>query len=505
MKTNLIVLSTDSVDRYGYRIMVTALEMMLKDSMSEGIPMLFGHDQHKPIGWGKPFALYFEPKLTRLLAVQNTPTTKDEEMLVLKNHNVFRSNKYINSSREYIEDFATLLKTYNIDNCKITNVNCLTANKENIAIDLFPYLFSKDFRDELVPFHILFDHFDYLGQGVFKDKKSEITVFAHRFFRRSESIHNSTNTIFLDELIKLKNDQHLDLYLRIDANQLGYAPSFKEYMELEYQWGPKYSDDIETIKEGLSRHNCDEFERAYYGFSRSEFLWEWDKKKEKYSFQMEELMDEESPADKEMFNCRYVHSVYDKKSSGFEHFDGAIRTYDTFEMIERLEKDFKSYGKQSAYTKLFKVNGKLPLATWKLLVTLYLRGNPIIYEYFGLKKEIEELKAPPLTPLTLKEHLIPYQITQEDGLRLLVSYFNVPMDLRKGRFINSFDVIGDEENSYRSIDYYFLELKKALKRIGQDIDIPEDVLLIKSLDNYWNIPLIMHNGDDSELLMDKTG
>lgn len=76
MKTNLIVLSSDTVDRYGYRIHIKALEMMLRDRMSEGIPMLFGHDHHKPMGWGTPFALYMEPHLTRLVAVQATPQPK---------------------------------------------------------------------------------------------------------------------------------------------------------------------------------------------------------------------------------------------------------------------------------------------------------------------------------------------------------------------------------------------------------------------------------------------
>jgi hypothetical protein len=504
MKTNLIILSTDSVDRYGCRIMITALEMMLKDRMTEGIPMLFGHDQHKPIGWGKPFALYLEPNLTRLLASQNIPTTKEEESLILKNHNAFRSNKYFDSSKEYLHPFAALLKERGIEGLFITDISCTTANKENIARDLYPYLFSKEYRDELVPFSVLFEHFDYLGQGVFKDKKSELTVFAHHYFRRSESVHNTLNAIFLDEFIKLKKEPNLDLYLRIDPNQLGYAPSFSEYLELEFQWGPKYSDEIEAIKEGLARHDCDAFEKAYYGFSRSEFLWEWDKKKQKFSFQMEELMDEEAPTNKDHFNCRYIHTVYDKISKGFEHFDGAIRTYDTFEMIERLEKDFKSYGKQSAYTKLFKVNGELPLSTWKLLVTLFLRGNPIIYEYFGLKKEVEALKAPLSEPLTIREQLIPYHMEESDGLRLLVSYFGIPAELNEGRFIHSFDIMGDAVNSYRCIDYYFLEFKKALMRLGETIEIPADVLLIKSMDNYWNIPLIMHHGERAWELFHKS-
>jgi hypothetical protein len=497
VKTNLIVLSSDTVDRYGYRIHIKALEMMLRDRMSEGIPMLFGHDHHKPMGWGSPFALYMEPHLTRLVAVQATPTTEEENKLILKNHNVFRSNRYYNSSKEFLVAFDENLKEKNISDCSITNINCLTANKVSVANTLFPELFNKDYRDGLVPLGVLLTSFDYLGQGVFKHKLSEFTIFAHRYFRRSESIHNTLNSAFLDQFVALKDEQDLHLSIRIEENQVGYAPSFQEYMELEYQWGPKYSDDLESIKEGLSRHDCDDFERAYYGFSRTEFLWEWDKKKSKFSFQMEELKDEESPTEIDQYNCRYVHTVYDKASACLEHFDGAVRAYDSFEMIERLEKDFKAYGKQSRYTKLFKINGKLPLETWKLLVTLYLRGNPIIYEYFGLKKELDLLKSPPQRSLSTFERLIPYSIEAGNGIRLMISYINVPENLSEGRFINSFDIIGDSEKSYRCLDYYVLELKKALMRFDGDLEIPDDVLLLKSPDDYWNIPSIIHNGDNS--------
>ncbi|SDH53671.1 hypothetical protein ACQ86K_12970 [Mucilaginibacter sp. P19] len=504
METNLAVLSTDSVDRYGYRIWITALEMALKDRFKEGMPMLFAHNQHKPMGWAKPFALYLEPHLTRLLALQHIPVTDEEKALVLENHAIFRTNKYFESSKEFLEPFSKLLELNNITGCKVTHINCLTANKSGIAKLLYPFLFEKTYRDNLVPFKVLFDHFEYLGQGIFKNKYSELVVFAHHFFRRSESIHNTLNAAFLDELISLRNNTELDLYLRIDEDQLGYAPSFRPYMELEYQWGPTYNDDITSIKEGVSVHICDPNERAYYEFSRSEFLWEWDKPGQKFSFQMEELQDDSSPLDNDHYHCRYIHTVYDKTKGGFEHFDAAIRSYDVYEMLDRLDKDIKGYGKQSVYTKLFKINGPLALSKWKLLVTLFLRGNPIIYEYFGLKKEYEALKPAEEEPLTLEQHLFPYKIEAADGLRLMVSLFNPRNTDRQGRYVDSFDIISDDVKSYRCIDYYFLEFKKSLMKIGDNINIPEEVLLIKSPDNYWNIPLIMHAGPEAQQLLNNS-
>lgn len=504
MKTNLAVLSTDSVDRYGYSIWITALEGGLKDRFKEGMPMLFGHDQHKPIGWARPFALYLEPHLTMLLAQQHLPETEAEKTLVLTNHNTFRTNKYYNSSKDFLDSFSTILQNRGITGVSITHVNCIAANRVGIAKELYPFLFEKSYRDALVPFSVLFNSFDYLGQGVFKDKASELTVFAHHFFRRSESIHNSLNAAFLDELMSLKDQLDLDLYMRIDENQLGYAPSYHSYMELEYQWGPTYNDDISSIKEGVSVHICDPGEKAFYDFSRSEFLWEWDKAGQKFSFQMEELQDDSAPMDEEHYHCRYIHTVYDKSKGGFDHFDAAIRSYDVYEMISRLDKDIKSYGKQSAYTKLFKINGPLALSKWKLLVTLFLRGNPIIYEYFGLKKDYDSFKPKERDPLTIKQHIFPYKIESADGLRIMVSLFNLRDPEREGRYVDSFDIISDDVNTYRYIDYYFLEFKKSLMKIGQDVELPEGVRLMKSADNYWSIPLIMHAGPQAKDLLDQT-
>jgi len=504
METNLVVLSTDTIDRNGNLMHISALEGMVKDRCESGIPFLFGHDQHKPIGWGKPFALYFEPHLTRLIATQSIPVSKEEKELILKNHNAFRIHAYAEVSKPFAEAFVKLLTTHELKEYRLLNVSCVTAYKKGIAKEVFPDLFNKNYRDLVIPFSELLKTFEYLGQGVFKHLKTDFVIFAHHYFRRSESIHNSLNATFLDELLKLRSEPGLDLYLRIDENQVGYAPSFKEHMELEFQWGPHYNDDITKIKEGLARHDSSNLEIAEYEVSRAEFLWEWNKEKNKFSFQMEELKNEETPTESDTYHCRYVHTVFDNVVQEFEHFDGAIRTYNTDEMLERLEKDFKSYGKKSIYTKLFKINGKLPLSTWKLLVTLYLRGNPLIYEYFGLKKEVEALYVKPSPELSTREKLLPYEIPLEAGIRLMTSYFAIPKDMENGRFINAFDILGSVEKTYRCIDYFFLEFKKALMHLGGDITIPEDVLLIKSYDKYWNLPLIMHYGANQWALLNDT-
>ncbi|TKC00056.1 hypothetical protein [Pedobacter cryotolerans] len=219
---------------------------------------------------------------------------------------------------------------------------------------------------------------------------------------------------------------------------------------------------------------------------------------------MEEISDQEAPMEEEaVFHCRYVHSIYNETIEDFDHFDGAIRTYPFEDMVERTAKNFKEYGKNSAYKKLFKVNKKLPIHKWKSLVTLFLRGNSLIYEYFGFKEEIEKLRSPKKAQLDLMDKLVPFSITEKEGLKILVSYFKVN-DLREGRYVDAFDIMSDGNQKFKCVDFPILEMKKAPQRLGDDLIIPDDIEYIKCEDRYWNIPSIMHQGDNAGVLLANT-
>jgi hypothetical protein len=194
------------------------------------------------------------------------------------------------------------------------------------------------------------------------------------------------------------------------------------------------------------------------------------------------------------YGCRYVHSIFDEKTNSFEHFDGAIRMYNTDMMLMRIEKDIKSAGKGSRYTKLFRVDGELSISDWKTLVCHYYQANPLIYEYFDEARE-NEPHIIEQDHKTVIEELVPYSMNEGEGIRLFASYHSIKKQDEENefeRYISGYDVLSIGENSLRVIESDILEVQKVLKRLGSELNLPKNVALAYSEDLYWNIPTISH-------------
>mgnify|MGYP005831289865 CR=1 FL=1 len=65
------------------------------------------------------------------------------------------------------------------------------------------------------------------------------------------------------------------------------------------------------------------------------------------------------------------------------HLDGAIRAYTMEKMVQRLDVDIKHSGRDTQYTKIWRIDGDIEIALWKELITHYYRDNMQIGEYFG--------------------------------------------------------------------------------------------------------------------------
>lgn len=192
----------------------------------------------------------------------------------------------------------------------------------------------------------------------------------------------------LVELVKQTKNEKIKVRLSLDRDMIGLAQTYHDTIELEYWRGPKFNDDISQIKLGVSVHGNSEFQKQYYGISQTEFWWKNENGQQ--TLEAEELKEHPSNGvDDDSYGCRYVHSIYNEGAKAFEHFDGAIRMYDTEKMLMRIEKDIKSAGKNSIYTKLFRIDGELSIPDWKTLVCHYFQANPLIHEYFDAQEEIE--------------------------------------------------------------------------------------------------------------------
>jgi hypothetical protein len=493
MNQGLMCINSDAINRYGIMITTGALEKSLKTTYDKGVPLLIGHDFHKPIGWNVPFGLFIEPGLTRLLAKKMQATSFDDLKIVRNALSNYLGKTYARDFLPYEEEFISLIKDHITTDLTRIKAGCIAVIEEGLTTRVFPELFSNNDKDGLVPLPFLLKYFTYLGQGIFKSKDSQLTVFAHPFFRRSQSRFNNFHFHFLDDLMSLKDSTDIKIRISLDEDMIGFSPSYHETGELEFHYGPEYTDDIKDMKPGITRHYCNESDKRYYEVESSEFFWK-ENGNEKI-FESEELRSCASPMDG-IFHCRYIHSIYDLSKNEFVHFDGAIRSYDPNSMSERTSKSFIQFGKNAVYKKIFRVDGKLSLDKWKLLITHYYQGNPLIYEYFGLKEERNAFKVEPASGTRL-EQLLPFEIKKEEGLKLLVSYHNIPEDFRKGRYVDIPDIMGSEKSKFYCIEKRVHEIKKILQSIGEDLDIPGDWVLVNFDDRYWNIPSIMHAGEDA--------
>src|ERR1019366_446167 len=80
------------------------------------------------------------------------------------------------------------------------------------------------------------------------------------------------------------------------------------------------------------------------------------------------------------------------------HFDGAFRIYPAEAYLDRIDTDISRAGKQASYTKVFRLDGPLPIPYWKRLLSDFFRGNKLIPEYLGAPEDVvEEMVAEPPT------------------------------------------------------------------------------------------------------------
>jgi hypothetical protein len=505
MRKQLAIFNSDQVSKDGTQFSISALEDGIWLTSLYGVPSNYSHDMHRPIGWSYAKGLYFEPEKVLTIGYFLIVETQDDVDVTTKARKTHFENHVYRALERYGNAFVENLGDLFVkDDGHWFATGTLLYGRPKIVEMAFPKLLEhiNNDKDHLVNLEYLLNEFDYLSQGVFKKKGTDLCIMAHPYFRKSVSIHNNFHWIFLDELVNLYSTCDLRIKLKIDLDWVGYAPSFIPQHEYEYWWGPKFDDNITAIPPGLTQFGSDDFERQYYQIDRTEFVWKQDENL--YTLELEEVREDPAPTIKDVYACRYVHSIWDKRKNGFDHFDGAIRAYDGDLMLERIGKKMTEMGRRSDYTKLFRIDGNLPLAQWKSLVTNYLQGNPQIYEYFGLPKPAVQALIEPEPEPTAIEKYVPYSINKDEGIRLYVSYQQKAEELDKARYFNSYDVLTLEDGEHKSIEYFTVDVMKVFNSTGAKIDLPKDHLFILHEDYYHNIPCIFHAGDNVQLALNES-
>lgn len=411
MKTYYGVFCSDQVSRTG--ICIPAKELMVgyekhiidkhiaKKPM--GSPSHIQHDMHRPFGWTNIVGLFIDGAMVRVIGKIQECDTEEERTSLASLCDEYWSHQHGIGMESFK---AQLLERIGLteapDASSFVRIESFCISYPNVAAQLYPDLFDPKKglvdKDGLVDYTILNKRMKQLQPGVYHDTALDLVIFAHRFFRRSLSHRNKLNDYFLstwDEVVEELGDAVIPR-IRLDPDLLGHPDTVLGLVELEYWHGPKYDDNIESIHSGVSEHKADERTRFFEGVDKTHIWWkdpetrlDGDTSSKYRTFEVEELIENPSAGLDDSYGCRYAHAEYSLASSSISHFDGAIRAYISDSYLERIDKQISHAGKHAQYDKLFRLDGYIPIDKWKLLLTNYFKGNPLIPEYLGQCEEVD--------------------------------------------------------------------------------------------------------------------
>lgn len=504
MQRYLGILSSDALNRDGYVIAFEALEQGISQNAIEGMPSLIEHDFHRPLGWIFPYGLLIEPKISKTVGNFFVCETDDDSKLIYPKIQDFWQRTHYERTKNHKAKFIELLKENYEEEGQFIEKGCVAYYLKNIVDKVFPSLFVNADKDGLIYLKDLLDDFSYAGSGIFKSKNGDFCIFCHQYFNRNLSLLNNYNTYFIDEFVRLKSNNDITLRIAIDKNLIGLSETYRGVLEFDYWWGPKFNNDISSIPNEVTRYESNDEQKFFSSVLGTEFWWKTDG--DEKTLEVEEIREKPSlGVDRDSYGCRYIHSIYDNNKAEFIHFDGAIRLYSDEQILKRWEVNINKAGKNTTYTKLFRIDGKLELSDWKKLCILYYKGNPLLFEYFGAKEEYENLKNETQL-INSKTDYVPYKIHADDGVRLFVSYHKKSQTYGQfERKIINPDIIkfqnGDVINV---IEYDIIEIEKYLKRNGGQLEYPNEINFVKPYDFSTNYPIIIHGSNKTDELIEDT-
>lgn len=482
---------TDGEARDGSHLSVSALDDMIWMGSNGGRPLGISHDYHRFIGWNLITGLYISHEMSYVVGNSYLPNSKEEYDNLYKKRDNFWYNFINEQLSNYKIPFADELrnhKLFNNDGRWYFNGLALYGYK-GITYKAFPNLTSLE-DDGLIKLDVLLSLFEYKGQGVFASRNCDLAIILHPYFRRSFSICNNYNFGFVDKLFEVYESGNKSVKVKIDPDWIGFAPSYITSFEYEYWFGPKYSDDIESIQQGVVKYQNEPENKLFNNIEFTEFVWQKKDDGDRYQFEMEEVTDTDAPTlASGTFACRYLHAFYDIASKAFNHFDGAIRAYDLDGIVERLDLPMNQAGHNATYMKIFRMDGVIEINLWKGLITQYLCSNQAVYDYFNIPRPFTSVQKEKKEK-SVKDY-IPYVMKAGDGVRLCISYRS-KVDLKDNWCFANFDEIELEDGKHNAIEFPTIEVMKVLKKNGCQISLPDDKLIIIVEDYNNNIPTVFH-------------
>jgi hypothetical protein len=483
------VMVSDAISKNNLKLATGALHASLVEYWRTGLPMCISHDAHRPVGWSLPVGIHMEPGLARLTAVSLLPENDEDYKFLQDTYQHRLYDQVVQSTGPFVEELENVIGPALRGDEQLADLSTPALVGNGLARRRFPDLFAQEDKDGLISLESV----EAVQPGVYK--RGPLVLFAHPFFRRSLSRLNNLNVDLLSQLETLARGPDVVAKIRLDPDAVGLARQCREPIEMQYWRGPHFNDDLGSIPPGVTRHESDERQKLFSLVCRTEFWWQSrlndSTHRREHIFEAEELREHYTFGSQEqLYGCRYVHSIVDEETNAIAHLDGSIREYTDESMIERLDQDIAHAGRHTLYTKYWRLDGRLPLSTWKTLVYHHFRDNGLVGEYLGMKSEVV---SPPVRPVSgVLSRLVPHAAAAA-GLRVAISYHRLngkPLAGDRCVTLLGFVRSGEEQTSF--VDAEFLDFVKFLRRGGLPLDVPPDVQVLAFEEHYHVFPLIRH-------------
>lgn len=483
--------NTSDINRYGMMFTPGALWRGYEQSWEHGLPANLGHDLHALVGWNAPLALYFTAKRTAFVIEIQCPETKEEQANLWKMGQAARQRRLDEEVRPHLAELNQRLGNALARNIKMEHPSCAALAGPGLARRRFPAVFREADADAdgLVQLASLRAK----GPGVFE--LDGLLLFAHPYFRRALSRMNTLNSPFLRAFQESAMPGCLRK-IRLDPDMVGLPETYQETIELAYWRGPLFQDDLAAIPKAVTQYTASEADRMINGISMTEFRWN---ELGERSFECEELRDTETlGAGVDRFGCRYVHTMLNAEGRP-DHADGAIRMYNEEAMLARLGKDIARAGKKTKYTKLWRVDGELPIPLWKELLAHYYRDNPQVGEYLGGDRDPVPMKEEKPEKETVVRSELPRILDEADGTHVttfLKRAQGAPSTEPQVSLL-AWDHVqcGSELHSFYEADA--IEIVKELRAAELTVVLPADAARVDWRDGVFNFPSVLHDGPNS--------
>lgn len=309
--------------------------------------------------------------------------------------------------------YSSLIQSF-IDYCNSKQINLTIGNFDYVKtigiVATYPnivYLLNDNIsadKDELIEVSALDKEFKKyrLASGYYYSDK--FMLMAHPYFRRGHNENNNFAPHFIDVFWSY-DKYNIQKYIAIDSHRVRINVDNSIYIERDTWYGAKFKNKISEIEDGIVKlcppHGLDVFDIDFYFGSTYSLDIKWTSKNGIKVFQVEEFKTDKSRIIKngnEYYPVKYLHAEFDNQEGTFRHFEGAIHFYTEEEYYQRRDSDFNYNNKnilqlKPLSQKLFKINGQISTEEWINLVSHYLQGDPLIFEYFEgkLPKDILDI------------------------------------------------------------------------------------------------------------------